>query len=92
MSAFGLSPKVLRCLEDTIRKALGPDAKAQVWIFGSRATGHHRPYSDIDLLIDSPLLTGQILARHKKGKAAKKVRVSAGEQRVGFQGGGSCSA
>ncbi|MFE8644669.1 nucleotidyltransferase family protein [Sphingomonas sp. NCPPB 2930] len=27
---------------------------AQVWVFGSRATGQARPYSDLDLLIDSP--------------------------------------
>ena len=26
---------------------------AQVWVFGSRATGHARPFSDLDLLIDS---------------------------------------
>ena len=26
---------------------------AQIWVFGSRATGHARPYSDLDLLIDS---------------------------------------
>ena len=27
---------------------------AQVWVFGSRATGRARPYSDLDLLIDCP--------------------------------------
>ena len=30
-----------------------PDAK--VWIFGSRANGRSRPYSDLDLLISKPL-------------------------------------
>lgn len=30
----------------------------QVWIFGSRATGQHRPYSDIDLAV-----TGSRLSR-----------------------------
>ena len=27
---------------------------AQVWIFGSRATGHARPFSDLDLLVTEP--------------------------------------
>lgn len=27
---------------------------AQVWIFGSRATGHARPFSDLDLLVSAP--------------------------------------
>lgn len=45
---------------DTIRTAIGEavagyrhvfgDRLAQVWLFGSRATGKHRPYSDVDLL------------------------------------------
>ena len=29
-----------------------PDAR--VWVFGSRATGHCRPFSDLDLLLDRP--------------------------------------
>jgi predicted nucleotidyltransferase len=27
---------------------------AKLWIFGSRATGHARPYSDLDLLLTYP--------------------------------------
>ena len=27
---------------------------AQLWVFGSRATGRARPYSDLDLLVTSP--------------------------------------
>ena len=27
---------------------------AQVWIFGSRSTGHARPFSDLDLLVTEP--------------------------------------
>jgi predicted nucleotidyltransferase len=27
---------------------------AQVWVFGSRATGRSRPYSDLDLLVAQP--------------------------------------
>ncbi len=26
----------------------------QAWVFGSRATGHARPYSDLDILISQP--------------------------------------
>ena len=27
---------------------------AEVWVFGSRATGHARPFSDLDLLLAQP--------------------------------------
>lgn len=27
---------------------------AEVWVFGSRATGHARPFSDLDLLVSKP--------------------------------------
>ena len=27
---------------------------AEVWVFGSRATGHARPFSDLDLLLTRP--------------------------------------
>ena len=27
---------------------------AEVWVFGSRATGHARPFSDLDLLLTKP--------------------------------------
>ena len=27
---------------------------AEVWVFGSRATGHARPFSDLDLLVTQP--------------------------------------
>ncbi len=27
---------------------------AEVWVFGSRATGHARPFSDLDLLVTRP--------------------------------------
>jgi uncharacterized protein len=26
----------------------------QAWVFGSRATGHARPYSDLDILVSQP--------------------------------------
>ena len=28
---------------------------AEVWVFGSRATGHARPFSDLDLLVTKPV-------------------------------------
>lgn len=58
-----------------------------------RAPPSASPPSSRDTLAPSlAAKMGKSMRRHKKGKAAKKVRVSAGEQRVGFQGGGSCSA
>lgn len=27
---------------------------AEIWVFGSRATGHARPFSDLDLLLTQP--------------------------------------
>ena len=39
-----------------LRSVLTPlsQATAKAWVFGSRATGRARPYSDLDLLISSP--------------------------------------
>jgi uncharacterized protein len=39
-----------------LRNGLSPAAAGnpEVWVFGSRATGRARPYSDLDLLITRP--------------------------------------
>lgn len=50
--SFGLSEQDKQFLEKTIRSVLG-DTRGEVWVFGSRATGKYRKYSDIDLLIES---------------------------------------
>ena len=40
-----------------LRTVLVPlsQAPAKAWVFGSRATGRARPYSDLDILISSPV-------------------------------------
>ena len=48
---FGLDARTL----STLRKILGPfQSTSQVFVFGSRARGDHRPYSDIDILVRGP--------------------------------------
>ena len=52
MTRFGLEPRHIEILEKILRKNLLPNQKLIVWIFGSRATGKNRPFSDIDLLLE----------------------------------------
>lgn len=49
--ALALSDSQLRTLRGIVGRLL-PDG--QVWIFGSRATGRARPFSDLDLLVTEP--------------------------------------
>ena len=46
-----LSPEHRRIVRRILSEALPPDSK--VWVFGSRATGKARRYSDLDLAIDA---------------------------------------
>lgn len=46
---FGLNPEELKLLMDLVIKPL-KSYGASVWIFGSRARGNFKPFSDIDLL------------------------------------------
>ena len=49
---FGLSERDFQILKTTFYtplKLLG----AEIYIFGSRATGNHKPFSDIDILVCS---------------------------------------
>lgn len=50
MSSLALSPKHLRLVQDILAAHLPPGA--QVWVFGSRASGRAWRYSDLDLAID----------------------------------------
>ncbi len=59
---YGLTDSQWGILEDLLIRPLQKN-KAQVWIFGSRARGDHRQYSDIDILFSSsaqPLPRGLI--------------------------------
>lgn len=51
--SFGLSPHQLMMLKDTIEKIRTGNQDLRVYIFGSRARGKHRKYSDVDLLIEA---------------------------------------
>lgn len=48
---FGIAPTTLKRLSEAFQASPG---LARVWIFGSRARGHARPESDIDLAADAP--------------------------------------
>ncbi len=51
MADFGLSAATLLGLRRQFEQFSGIE---QVWIYGSRARGDHRPASDIDLVVDAP--------------------------------------
>lgn len=56
---FGLTNAELNRIREVFRE--NPNAE-RVWIFGSRATGQNRPYSDIDLaVVGSDLTRGELL-------------------------------
>lgn len=46
-----LSPDQVRCVRQTLDTVL---PGAEVWVFGSRAAGRSRPFSDLDLLLTWP--------------------------------------
>ena len=52
-SQHGLKPGHLETLKTALQDSLKKNQPLQVWIFGSRASGHHRAFSDIDLLLES---------------------------------------
>ncbi len=45
-----LKPNHRKLVQEILRKRLS--ASSRVWVFGSRATGKSKPYSDLDLAID----------------------------------------
>lgn len=49
---FGLEARHLEFVMNTLRKNI-PDKSTKFYIFGSRAKGSHREYSDIDIAVDS---------------------------------------
>lgn len=50
---FGFSEEEYLLLHQIVIQPL-KDQGAQVWIFGSRATGKHQKFSDVDLLFSLP--------------------------------------
>jgi predicted nucleotidyltransferase len=58
MNSFGLEEKHLKIIKDAFRRFKLENQNLKVWIFGSRSTGTHKPFSDIDLLIEAaPAMT-----------------------------------
>ena len=53
MKNFGLSVKQIAILKDLIQDVFGVHTDLKVFLFGSRATGKQRKYSDIDLALQS---------------------------------------
>ena len=50
---FGLEDRHLNFIKETLKKYI-PNSEAKFYIFGSRARGKYREYSDVDIAIDSP--------------------------------------
>ena len=48
---YGIDKEDIELILNHIKDNLGSTIKPQIFIFGSRAKGNHRKYSDIDLLL-----------------------------------------
>lgn len=59
---FGLEDRHLDFIKETLKKYI-PNSDAKFYIFGSRARGKYREYSDIDIAIDSFDLTPTIKSK-----------------------------
>ena len=58
----GLDSKSKDLIRSTIEAHLTTPTSYRVFVFGSRASGKHRPYSDLDLWIEStPALTSSAI-------------------------------
>lgn len=53
MRAFGLRPSEFKKIHELLQIFFGDISDAKVYLFGSRATGKQKDYSDIDLAINS---------------------------------------
>ena len=53
---FGIAPTVAAKLRKLFENT---PAIRQVWVYGSRGRGDHRPTSDIDLMVDAPEMSAQ---------------------------------
>jgi predicted nucleotidyltransferase len=53
MKSFGLKPQELQKMRDLLQNTFGDLPDAKVYLFGSRATGQQKIYSDIDLAVFS---------------------------------------
>ena len=61
---FGLEDRHLSFIKETLKKYI-PDSNAKFYIFGSRAKGAYREYSDVDIAIDCPNLEADIKSKQR---------------------------
>lgn len=61
-NSYGFSDRDLMFILDTIRRHLEKDQHPELWLFGSRATGKQKIYSDIDLLLTGTALSEKQLS------------------------------
>ena len=65
-NSFGLEPFVLEKIKSQLLDQLEEKKSYQVFVFGSRAKGSHKKYSDLDLfIISKPSLTHTELSKLK---------------------------
>lgn len=50
---FGLDDRHIDFIKNTLKKHIS-NSEAKFYIFGSRAKGNHKEYSDVDIAIESP--------------------------------------
>lgn len=55
---FGLEERHVNFIKETLKKYI-PNPSAKFYVFGSRAKGKHKEYSDIDIAIDCPDFTAK---------------------------------
>ena len=59
---FGLEDRHLAFIKETLRKFV-PNPTAKFYVFGSRAKGNFREYSDIDIAVDSKDFTPDVKSK-----------------------------
>jgi uncharacterized protein len=53
MKRFGLTDSQIQAVKGILQRRLGDRKELRIWVFGSRARGTQRPYSDLDLLVEA---------------------------------------
>src|SRR5690606_7876614 len=75
---FGLTQEEFAILASLVIRPL-KDLGAKVWIFGSRARGDHRPFSDIDVLFELPP------EKNLRGSVVGHIKEQIEESRIPFK-------
>ena len=51
MRSYGLKPDELKKMRDLFQEFFGDLSEVKIFLFGSRAKGTHKPFSDINIAI-----------------------------------------